>query len=225
MQILVVEDEISLAEAIGELLRKSGYLYELVHDGEDALSYALEVPYDLIILDVMLPGVQGFDVVRGLRKKGVNTPVLILTAKSSVPDKVTGLNAGADDYMTKPFSADELLARVKAMSRRKGEFIPHTLTFEGLSLDLDSCELSCGKKSIRLSRREFEIARMLLNKPSMIISKQTLLLHVWGMNPDATDNNVEAYISLLRKKLKYLGTKVEISTQIMIGYRLEVMKE
>lgn len=222
MQILVVEDEIRLADAICELLHRAGYLCEHVQTGEEALEYMDAVPYDLVILDVMLPGMNGFGVVERMRKRRMDTPVLMLTARSAVPDKVTGLEAGADDYMTKPFSADELLARVKAMGRRMGTVVMHTLSYEDLSLNLDAGTLSCGQRCVQLSRREMEVTRLLMRSPQTVIAKQTLLMHVWGMNSEATDNNVEAYISFLRKKLRYLGSRVTITTQIMIGYRLEV---
>lgn len=224
MQILIVEDEIKLAEAIGELLHNAGYYCEIVHDGCDAMDYAEAVPYDLIILDVVLPHLDGFEVVKRMRDKGINTPVLMLTARSTVPDKVAGLNAGADDYMTKPFSADELLARVKAMCRRIGVIVMHTLYYEDLELNIDSGKLNCGENTVQLSRRELEVARIFMSNPQMIISKETLLMHVWGMDSEATNNNVEAYISFLRKKLRYIGSKVTISTQIRIGYRLELSK-
>lgn len=224
MQILVVEDEIKLAEAIGELLHNAGYYCEIVHDGCDAMDYVEAVPYDLIILDVVLPRLDGFEVVKRMRDKGINAPVLMLTARSTVPDKVAGLNAGADDYMTKPFSADELLARVKAMCRRIGVIVMHTLNYEDLELNIESGKLNCGENAVQLSRRELEVARILMSNPQMIIPKETLLMHVWGMDSEATNNNVEAYISFLRKKLKYIGSKVTISTQIRIGYRLELSK-
>ncbi len=221
MQILVAEDEINLAKAIGELLRGDGYRCETVFDGQDALDYASAVPYDLVILDVVLPRLDGCEVVRKMRDAGLNTPVLMLTARSTVPDKVAGLNAGADDYMTKPFSGDELLARVKAVSRRTGTVVMHTLKYEDLLLDIDSGKLTCGNRFVQLSRRELEVARIFLSKPQVIVPKGTLYMHVWGTNAETTDNNVEAYISFLRKKLRYIGSRVTITTQIGIGYILE----
>ncbi len=221
MQILIVEDEINLAESIAELLQNAHHVCEIVHDGQDALDYALAVPYDLVIMDLMLPLMDGCEVVRELRKRKVSTPILMLTARSTVPDKVAGLNAGADDYMVKPFSADELLARLNAMSRRVGVIVMHTLQYEDLTLDIDSGKLSCGEQSVQLSRRELEVARIFLSNPQAVVSKQTLLDHVWGMNSEATENNVEAYISFLRKKLRFIGSKLTISTIVMIGYKLE----
>lgn len=222
MQILIVEDEVKLADAIQVLLHKAGYLCETVHDGLDALEYICAVPYDLIILDVMLPNLSGFEIVTQMRNKGIHTPVLMLTARCAISDKVSGLNAGADDYITKPFNADELLARVKAMCRRIGTIVAHTLSYDDLTLDIDTGVLTCGKRSVRLSRRELEVMRLLLSTPQSVVSKKVLLMHVWGMNSDATDNNVEAYISFLRKKMRHIGSRVLIATQVMIGYRLEI---
>lgn len=222
MLILVVEDEKKLADAICTLLCNAGYRSEAVHDGAEALDYAQAIPYDLIILDVMLPSLSGFEIVQQLRRKGIGTPILMLTARSSIPDKVAGLDAGADDYMTKPFHADELLARVKAMTRRKGEVIMSTLTFDDLSLNLDTGILSSTEHSVQLSKRELDVARIFLSNPGMIVTKQTLLLRVWGMNDQATENNVEVYISFLRKKMRFIQSRVTIGTQVMVGYKLEV---
>ena len=222
MKILIVEDEGKLADAIEALLHKAGYLCETVQDGQEALDYIVAVPYDLIILDVMLPSLDGFEIVSQMRRKEIHTPVLMLTALSSVADKVAGLNAGADDYIAKPFSTDELLARVKAMCRRVGTTITHTLCYDDLILDIDAGVLSCGMNNVQLSRRELEVMRLLLRSPQSVVSKQTLLMHVWGMNSEATDNNVEAYVSFLRKKLRHIGSRVSIATKIMIGYRLEI---
>ena len=222
MNILVVEDERSLAAALGEILKNAGHHPDIVGDGLSAIDYAEGFAYDLILLDVMLPKKDGFEVVRILREKGIHTPVLMLTARTTVPDKVTGLNAGADDYMTKPFDTAELLARVNAMTRRTGEVILNRLRFADLTLELDNGLLCCGSASVQLSRKELEVARLLLANPSMTIPKETLIVNVWGMESDATDNNVEAYISFLRKKLKYLKSTVSIRTIQRLGYRLEV---
>ena len=221
MNILVVEDEISLANAIKQILEKKGWFVDAVHNGNDAVDYAGGFSYDLIILDVMLPGMDGFQVISALRKNGLNTPVLMLTARSSVSDKVTGLTSGADDYMTKPFDTDELVARVIALTRRKGEITMDTVSFGDLTLDLNSALLSCGKESVQLSKKEFELARMFLQNPQNVLTKENIIVKVWGYDSDATDNNVEAYISFLRKKLKYLKSKVTVKNIQKIGYRLE----
>lgn len=222
MNILIVEDEASLAEALGQILKNAGHFTDIVCDGISALDYAEGFPYDLVLLDVMLPKLDGFGVVRSLRERGNSVPVLMLTARSAVPDKVTGLNAGADDYMTKPFDPSELLARVNAMTRRKGEMILDVLTFADLTLELNAAMLRCGAASVQLSHKEFEVVRLFLSNPTMTLTKEQLIVGAWGIESEATDNNVEAYISLLRKKLKYLKSCVSIRNIQRVGYRLEV---
>ncbi len=222
MQILIAEDEISLAKALKRILEQKGYYVDLVHDGASALDYAQGMVYQLIILDVMLPELDGFSVVREMRKTGIHTPVLMLTARTATSDKVTGLNFGADDYMTKPFDTEELLARVGALTRRTGEVIVDQMTYEDLTLDLQSAVLSCGSETVQLSRKEFEVLKTFLYQPSMTISTDTLIINAWGIESEATDNNVEVYISFIRKKLKYLNSRVGIKKLQKIGYRLEV---
>lgn len=222
LRVLVVEDEVRLAEALGQILEQAKYTVDIVHDGQKGLDFASSGEYDVIVLDVMLPGKTGFDVVRSLRDEKVATPVLMLTARDEVPDKVRGLDAGADDYMTKPFAPDELLARVRAMSRRQGEVAMETLTFEDLELNLSAYTLHCGARSVRLGLKEFEVLRLLMNNPTMVMPKETIIVRVWGAESDAEDNNVEAYMSFLRKKFQYLGSKVTIGTTRRVGYRLEV---
>ena len=222
MQILIAEDEISLAKALKRILEQKGYYVDLVHDGASALDYAQGMVYQLIILDVMLPELDGFSVVHEMRKTGIHTPVLMLTARTATSDKVTGLNSGADDYMTKPFDTEELLARVGALTRRTGEVIVDQMTYEDLTLDLQSAALSCGSETVQLSRKEFEVLKTFLYQPSMTISTDTLIINVWGIESEATDNNVEVYISFIRKKLKYLNSRVGIKKLQKIGYRLEV---
>ena len=225
MNILVVEDEKALSNAIKKLLEQQGYFVDAVYDGLSAIDYAKGMDYRLIILDVMLPKLDGFEVVRILRKDGINTPVLMLTARTAVGDKVTGLNYGADDYMTKPFDTEELLARVGALTRRTGEVIVDKLKFSDLVLDINSAELSCGSESVQLSKKEFDVLRSFLYNPTMTITTENLLSNVWGVESDATDNNVEVYISFIRKKLKYLKSKVSIKKIQKIGYRLEITEE
>ena len=222
MNILLVEDEKALSNAIKKILERKGYLVDAVYDGVSAVEYAKEMDYNLIILDVMLPKMDGFEVLRILRRDGVHTPTLMLTARSAVQDKVTGLNGGADDYMTIPFDTEELLARVGALTRRTGEVVVETVGWQDLSLNVKSAVLSRGEESVQLSRKEFEVMRLFLYNPTQIITKDQLIMRVWGVESEATDNNVEVYISFLRKKLKYLKSKVSIKNLQRIGYRLEV---
>ena len=224
MNILVVEDERNLADAICHILEDEGYNAEAAYDGKAGLAYAESCMYDAAILDVMLPGMDGFEIVRELRRAGSELPVMMLTAKTSTADKVEGLDCGADDYMTKPFEAPELLARVRALTRRKGEMVIDTLTFGDLTLDLSSHDLACGEQSVHLSKREFDVLQMLMKGTNRIVSKQDLLTRVWGTDADASENSVEAYVSFLRKKIRHLKSKVEITTLRMLGYRLEVME-
>ena len=221
MKILIVEDEISLASALEHILREDGHFTDMVNDGLSALEYIYGFSYDLILLDVMLPRMDGFEVVRQIREKKIRTPVLILTARTAIPDKVAGLNFGADDYMEKPFDPAELLARVHAMTRRVGDVVMKELCFEDLTLRLETAQLFCQGESVQLSRKEFEVARFLLSNPHMTVTKEVLIVNVWGIDSEATDNNVEAYISFLRKKLKYLKSTVSIRNIQRIGYRLE----
>ncbi len=222
MNILVVEDEISLANAIKKILEQHGFMVDAVHDGQSALDYAEGFSYELIILDVMLPKLDGFGVVQKLRQKGIATPVLMLTARTTIHDKVTGLNSGADDYMTKPFDTEELLARVNALTRRMGQVIVEEMQFGDLTLDLKSAELICGAARVQLSRKEFEVLKLFFYNPTATITKEMMIVKVWGVESDATDNNVEVYISFLRKKLKFLKSNVSIKNIQRLGYRLEV---
>lgn len=222
MRILIVEDERRLAQTLGDLLEANNYTTDLSYDGETGLDNALTGIYDAIILDVMLPGMDGFALVRQLRREGIRTPVLMLTARTETEDKVSGLDAGADYYLTKPFHTQELLACLRAITRRQnGAADSNTLSFGDLCLELSSCLLSCGLKSVRLSRKEFEIMAKLMSNGSHVVTKEALLLSVWGYESSAEDNNVEVYISFLRKKLNHLKSTVSIRTLRMIGYHLE----
>ena len=221
MKILVVEDELRLAEALSQIMQEQKYQVDVANDGNDGLDYALYGDYDVIVLDVMLPGKDGFEVVRALRAAKVQTPVIMLTARDDVRDKIRGLDKGADDYMTKPFVLEELLARIRALSRRQGEVLLEEISMEDLTLSLSTNDLICGAKSIHLAFKEFEIMKILLSNQKTIVSKEMLISKVWGDDSDAEDNNVEAYISFLRKKLSFLGSRVQISTIRKVGYRLE----
>ena len=219
---LIVEDETALAEAVAHILRKAVHSADRVADGQSALDYIRAGAYDLVLLDIMLPKLDGLSVLRQMQSEGVQTPVLLFTARTTVPDKVAGLNAGADDYLTKPFDPEELLARVSAMTRRKGAMVLNEISFQDLTLDLNTVTLRCGARDVQLSPKEFALARLLLSQPSMTYSKDLLISRAWGLDSEATDNNVEAYISFLRKKLRYLGSRGAIKNLQKIGYRLEV---
>ena len=220
MQILIVEDDVRLARALAHILEENGYGTDVVHNGADGLAYAESGIYDVVILDVMLPKMDGFTVVAELRRKNVSTPVLLLTARDAVPDKITGLDSGADDYMTKPFSPAELLAHLRALTRRQGDVVFETLSLGDLTLNLESMDLTCGNESIRLSQKESAIARMLLGSPGAVLSKEQLISRAWGPSSSASDNNVEAYISFLRKKMAHVGSKAKIETIRSVSYRL-----
>jgi len=224
MRILIVEDEVRLAEALEQIMKESKYSVDVVHDGEAGYDYAMSGIYDVIVLDVMLPKMNGFEVVRRMRKNKGQTPVILLTAKDEIADKVTGLDQGADDYLTKPFSADELVARIRALSRRQGEVILNEMMFSDVKLNLSTFMLQCEHKSVRLGMKEFEVMRMLLSNPKGVVPKEDILLKVWGSETDAEDNNVEVYVSFLRKKLLYLGSLVNIATVRKVGYYLEGKK-
>lgn len=222
MQILIVEDDVRLARALDHILQENGYITDMVHDGVDGLAYAESDLYDVIILDVMLPKKDGFSVVADLRRANVSTPVLLLTARDAVPDKITGLDSGADDYMTKPFSPAELLAHLRALTRRQGEVMFEKLTTGDLVLNLESYDLSCGTKSIHLSYKEFSLAKVFMANAGQVVSKDMLIAKVWGIESTAEDNNVEAYVSFLRKKIKFLGSTAHIETLRGAGYRFVI---
>ncbi|MEY8561801.1 response regulator transcription factor [Eggerthellaceae bacterium 3-80] len=224
MRILIVEDDVRLASALKHILEENHYLVDMVHDGEEGLTYAQYDAYDVIILDVMLPKRDGFSVATELRRRAINTPILLLTARDTVPDKITGLDSGADDYMTKPFAPAELLAHLRALTRRQGEVIFEKLTAGDLSLALASHDLSCTttNKTIHLSHKEFELAKVFLTNPGHVVSKDTLIEKVWGIDSNAEDNNVEAYVSFLRKKIRFLGSACTIETLRKTGYRLDI---
>lgn len=221
MQILIVEDEKRLAAALGEIMREARYHADIVYNGNDGLSYALTGNYDVIILDLMLPGLDGLDVVHKIRLAKIATPILILTARDDISDKIRGLDQGADDYMTKPFIPEELLARIRALSRRRGEVLLNEISFGDLTLNLLTNMLICGDKSIHLGFKEFQILKILMSNPQILVSKETLIVKVWGADSNAEDNNVEAYISFLRKKFLFLKSRVTIGTVRKVGYRLE----
>ena len=224
MRLLIVEDEVRLADTLRQLLNRQGYTADVYYDGVSGLDNATTGIYDLMVLDVMLPGMNGFQVVKKLREAGVTTPVLMLTAKSDVGDRIHGLDCGADYYLTKPFEPEELLACVRSLLRRGGgdARTDDAITFGDLRLEPGTFQLSCGERSLRLSRREYDMLELLLRSQGRVVPKEQLLLKVWGYDSDAEDNNVEVYISFLRRKLTHLHSAVTIRTRRMVGYFLEV---
>ena len=222
MRVLIVEDEVRLASTLQDLLELNGYTADVCHDGEAGLDNALSAIYDVILLDVMLPKLDGFTVLRRLRAEGNATPVLMLTARSELSDRVEGLDCGADYYLTKPFEPKELLACIRALTRRQPELRnTDVLEYGDLKLIKNSFTLSCGDRSLRLSRKEFDMMELLMLNRELVITKENLLLKIWGYESDAEDNNVEVYVSFLRKKLEHLHSTVKIKTIRMVGYCLE----
>ncbi len=221
---MIIEDERLLADSISEVLQHKGFEVETVYDGEAGLQYAELGIYDLLILDVMMPKVDGYTVARQLRSKHLGTPILILTARSALEDRITGLNAGADYYLTKPFDIRELLACVNALLRRQGSQVDE-MTFGNTALDLSSATLICGANRIRLSAKEFEIMRYLLQAGERNLSKEAILSRVWGLESEAVENHVEVYIGFLRKKLASIGSDIRIEAIRRLGYHLEVCQD
>ena len=222
MRILLAEDERSLSKAIVALLEKNNYSVDAVYDGDEALSYIEAGNYDAVILDIMMPKRDGISALREMRTRGYNIPVLILSAKSEVDDKVLGLDSGANDYLTKPFSVKELLARLRAMTRKGDGQIDSTLKFGNLTLDLATYELSTASGSFKLANKEFQMMDMLMRNPTHLISTERFMEKIWGYDSDAEINVVWVYISYLRKKLTTLGADVEIKAHRNSGYSLEI---
>lgn len=219
MNILLVEDEIGLAEAVAEMLRHERYSVDVANDGKKGLEMALSKEYDCIVLDIMLPGMNGLDVLSYLRVKEIETPVLLLTALSEVDDRIRGLDCGADDYLTKPFATGELLARIRAMLRRKGISADTNPRFGDITLDLKKGELLCGKESVVLGRKEVQMMELFISAEGGLVTKEQFLSGVWGNESEY--NNVEVYISFLRKKLQLIRSQVQIRTKRGIGYCLD----
>lgn len=222
MRILIVEDEQQLSEALGAILEKHNYTVDRVFNGEDGLDYILSNIYDLVILDIMLPLMNGLDVLKKARKEGIECPIILLTAKGEVADKVAGLDCGADDYLPKPFYTEELLARIRALSRRKGEVTnDNELSFGDITLNIGTLELSTSLNSVKLTAKEFGLLELLINRKGSIMNKDDIINKLWGFESEAEHNNVEVYISFLRRKLTFLKSKVTIKAIRNIGYLLE----
>lgn len=220
MKILVVDDERQLTDALVKILEQNNYSVDCALNGEDGLNLALTGIYDFIILDVMMPGIDGFTVLKALRNKKIDVPILMLTAKSEISDKIEGLNLGADDYLTKPFHTDELLARIRALLRRKDTFMGDVLSFNDITLNRDTLELCKNEKSILLGKKEFQILEMLFIANGKIINKEKFIEKIWGFESEAEYNTVEVYVSFLRKKLNAVGSLTEIKSVRGIGYTL-----
>ncbi|PYE44273.1 response regulator transcription factor [Paenibacillus barcinonensis] len=223
MRILIAEDEVHLAEAVSQILKKNNYSVDMVHDGRSGLDYAQSGIYDLLLLDIMMPEMDGISVLKALRSEGNHTPVILLTAKGELSDKVSGLDYGADDYIAKPFATEELLARIRAALRRKGEVIPEDgLRFGDIELNTTQLKLSVQGKEIKLNLKENELLELLITRKQAITSKEQIIEKLWGFDSDVEYNNVEVYISFLRKKLTFLNSAVRINTIRGVGYVLEV---
>lgn len=223
MRIMIAEDEEKLADALVQIFAKNKITADAFGNGIDALDNALTGIYDVIVLDIMMPGMNGIEVLRKIRAEGMDTPVLMFTSKDEISDKVKGLDSGADDYLTKPFATEELLARVRALGRRSSAAIVNSdvITCGDLSLDTAAYELSCGKNSLKLGLKEFSIMELLMKNSGRVLSKETLITKIWGYDSDAEYNNVEVYISFLRKKLDFIKSKAAIKTVRGVGYTLE----
>ena len=222
MRLLIAEDEKDLAEALEVFFEKNQFTVDTVFNGQDAYDYGATGDYDAIILDVMMPKRNGIEVLRQLRAEGLKTPIMMLTAKGEKDDRITGFDAGADDYLPKPFAPDELLSRVRAMMRRFDNYKPAVLVYEDISLDCNSGVLCCGKNEARLSGREFQVMELFMRAPRVVFSAEKIMERVWGWDSDAEINVVWVHISNLRKKLKSIGSAASIYANRGLGYTLEV---
>lgn len=222
MRILIIEDEVRLANTLADIISGNNDIADIALDGESGLDNACTGIYDAIVLDVMLPKIDGFKLLSRLRENKIFTPVLLLTARSELEDRVKGLNLGADYYLTKPFEIEEFSACLRSILRRRTDIMPEVLSCSDLTLNPATCELRCGSSAVRLSFKELAIMRLLIINRETILPKETILLKVWGYDSEVDDNNVEAYISFLRKKLLFLKSKVSISVVRRVGYYLEV---
>lgn len=221
MRILIAEDELDLAEALTVFFEKNQFSADAVNDGLSAYEYASTGEYDAIVLDVMMPGLDGIEVLKRLRREGVRTPIMMLTAKSEKDDRITGFDSGADDYLPKPFEPDELISRVRAMLRRSTDYRPTMLSFGDISLDPGTCLLECRGKTVRLSGKEFQLAEMFMRSPGVVFSADRIMEKLWGWDSEAEINVVWVHISNLRKKLKALGSKVTVRANRGLGYAME----
>lgn len=225
MRLLFAEDEVELSDAVVAVLKHNNYSVDAVYNGQDAYDYLSAQEYDGAILDIMMPGLDGVEVVKRIRKEGNQVPVIFLTAKSELDDRVLGLDAGADDYLTKPFALKELLARIRSITRRVGEVTGNTLQFGDLSLDANTYILSCGKQSISLPNKEFQMLEMMMRNPSQILSQDQFMDRIWGLDSETDLSVVWVNISYLRKKIAKLESKVSIKVTRNVGYSLDYQPE
>ncbi|NLK96436.1 MAG: response regulator transcription factor [Clostridiales bacterium] len=222
MRILIIEDEKQLSEALGAILEKNNYIVDRVFNGEDGLDYILSNIYDVVILDIMLPKLNGLDVLKKARYAKIETPIILLTAKGEISDKVTGLDCGADDYLPKPFYTEELLARIRALGRRKGEVVnENALVFGDITLNMGLLELKTKNDSIKLTAKEAGLLELFINRKGMVTNKDDIISKLWGYESEAEHNNMEVYVSFLRRKFTYLKSKVVIKAIRNAGYVLE----
>jgi len=221
MRILVADDEPEMTMVLDALLRREHYSVDVVDNGKDALDYGLAENYDCLILDIMMPKLDGIQVLQALRAQNISTPVLLLTAKGQIEDRVAGLDSGADDYLPKPFDNREFIARVRALTRRGGEYTPSVLTAGNIALDCSSFELKCGQSCVRLGNKEFQMLELLMRQKGRLISTEQFMEHIWGYDSEAEINVVWAYISYLRRKLEAAGASVRIAARRGQGYLLE----
>ncbi len=221
MRILLVEDETALSDALAEILTQNHYTVDVVHRGPEGLDYACSGIYDMILLDIMLPGMDGLTILKTLRQKEISTPVILLTAKSEVSDVITGLDAGSDDYLAKPFSTGELLARIRALLRRGSSYSGEILSFQDLTFNKGNMELGCHGSAIRLGLKEAQLIELLLKNSGQVMPKTLLIEKIWGIDSEVEYNNIEVYISFLRQKLNFLDSSVQIKTIRGVGYQLE----
>lgn len=222
MRILIAEDETELAKGLKFLLEKNKFTVDTVHDGAEALTYFQGREYDVVILDIMMPKVNGLEVLRQIREAGSKVPVLMLTAKAEIEDRVAGLEAGADDYLPKPFASPEFIARVKALSRRNAGYAETCLAFGNVKLDCNRYEMSCGDRSVRLNNKEFQVMELFIRNPRFVFSTGHLMDKIWGQDSEADISVVWTYVGFLRKKLKELDADIEIRTARGAGYYLDL---
>lgn len=221
MRILIAEDEAELARGLKFLLEKNRFAVDIAYDGEEALERLRSTDYDVAVLDIMMPGRDGLDVLDCIRRAGSDMPVMLLTAKAEIEDRVAGLEAGADDYLPKPFASREFIARVKALSRRSGRYADRLLCFGDARLDCNRYELTCGTEAVRLNNKEFQLAELFMGHPRFVFSTNHLMDRIWGQDSEAEIDVVWTYVGFLRRKLKQIGAHIEIRTVRGAGYSLE----